>query len=490
VTFVPDSATNQNVTWSSDRTDVVTVSNAGVVTGMAAGNATITATTEDGGFKATCTVTVSSGAANAVENPSFSLAGGDYWGMEILTLSCATDGATVYYTTDGTTPTSASTKYASEIVLRSSQTVKAIAVKSGMAESDLVSNRFTIAYFGSGEDNFHRPAYFANGIATTLQTPVDKPYGYANNVKLNGGRIICVGYVYEQDNSNTYQPCYWTGTSYHECKLPTSQDANVSVTGGYAYGGFAIDDNGHIYIPGKVVLCTIATDAPGTYSFSSIPCYWVDGEYRALAGSSGNARLIALSKGSPVILGQEEGQPCYWVGDSSTLLAMPSGRTTGSARGLSYIDGAPYITGWNTETVTDSATKTTTSIQYPCYWANGGSPQELSLGSVANIASRGGYVSRVFKSASGDLYAGGYLIGDDYQDTPCYWKNGTCTTLPLPASGANVYGGVSSFQEVNGHVYMMGWYQNGNASNYIECYWLDGIYHTAFAGGNIAITVE
>lgn len=55
--FAPADATNQKVTWSSDNESVATVSN-GVVTGVAPGSAQITATTVDGGYKASCTVTV------------------------------------------------------------------------------------------------------------------------------------------------------------------------------------------------------------------------------------------------------------------------------------------------------------------------------------------------------------------------------------------------------------------------------------------------
>ena len=56
-TVTPNDATNPNVTWSSDRSDVATVEN-GKVTAKAAGTATITVTTEDGGFTDTCQVTV------------------------------------------------------------------------------------------------------------------------------------------------------------------------------------------------------------------------------------------------------------------------------------------------------------------------------------------------------------------------------------------------------------------------------------------------
>ena len=56
-TIQPADATNKAVTWTSDNTGVATVNN-GVVTGVSVGSATITAKTADGGFTATCTVTV------------------------------------------------------------------------------------------------------------------------------------------------------------------------------------------------------------------------------------------------------------------------------------------------------------------------------------------------------------------------------------------------------------------------------------------------
>ena len=56
-TVQPSNATNQNVTWSSDKPEVATVEN-GKVTAKAAGTATITVTTENGNKTATCTVTV------------------------------------------------------------------------------------------------------------------------------------------------------------------------------------------------------------------------------------------------------------------------------------------------------------------------------------------------------------------------------------------------------------------------------------------------
>ncbi|HIS32149.1 MAG TPA: NPCBM/NEW2 domain-containing protein [Candidatus Limivivens intestinipullorum] len=54
----PSDATNKTVKWTSSKTSVAKVSSSGVVTAVGNGTATITATSADGGFKATCKVTV------------------------------------------------------------------------------------------------------------------------------------------------------------------------------------------------------------------------------------------------------------------------------------------------------------------------------------------------------------------------------------------------------------------------------------------------
>ena len=58
-TVLPEDATNQNVTWKSDKPEIATVDANGKVTAVKVGEATITVTTEDGGKTATCKVTVS-----------------------------------------------------------------------------------------------------------------------------------------------------------------------------------------------------------------------------------------------------------------------------------------------------------------------------------------------------------------------------------------------------------------------------------------------
>lgn len=57
-TIAPSSATDKNVTWISDDASVAAVDSNGKITGVAPGRAVITVKTEDGGYSATCTITV------------------------------------------------------------------------------------------------------------------------------------------------------------------------------------------------------------------------------------------------------------------------------------------------------------------------------------------------------------------------------------------------------------------------------------------------
>ena len=72
-TITPANADNQAVTWSSNNTAVATVNQTGKVTGVSAGTATITVTTQDGNKTASCTVTVPDPSADPVAVTGVSL---------------------------------------------------------------------------------------------------------------------------------------------------------------------------------------------------------------------------------------------------------------------------------------------------------------------------------------------------------------------------------------------------------------------------------
>lgn len=76
--------------------------------------------------------------------PTFSPAGGTYASAQTVTLSSATAGAAIKYTTDGSTPTASSATYTTPITVAATTTVRAIAVKGGMTDSTVASASYAI----------------------------------------------------------------------------------------------------------------------------------------------------------------------------------------------------------------------------------------------------------------------------------------------------------------------------------------------------------
>ena len=79
-----------------------------------------------------------------VATPEFSVASGAVDSGTSVTITCSTDGAKIYYTTDGTEPTAESTEYTAAISITEAVTLKAIAVKDGMNDSAVSSASYTI----------------------------------------------------------------------------------------------------------------------------------------------------------------------------------------------------------------------------------------------------------------------------------------------------------------------------------------------------------
>lgn len=131
--------------------------------------------------------------AETCATPTFSPVAGTYTSVQNVTITSATEGATVYYTTDGSTPTTSSAVYASAISVSESMTIKALAAKEGFVNSPVASSAYTIIAFdhaGTETDpysvsdayaaidaNIGLTGVYAKGIVSEIVTAFNSQYG-------------------------------------------------------------------------------------------------------------------------------------------------------------------------------------------------------------------------------------------------------------------------------------------------------------------------
>jgi hypothetical protein len=107
---------------------------------------TLEAIATDAGHANSAVATAKYTITPTVATPTFSPAAGTYNATEAVTISDATAGATIYYTTNGTAPTTASTKYTAAISASTTKTLEAMAVLTGDANSSVATAAYTITH--------------------------------------------------------------------------------------------------------------------------------------------------------------------------------------------------------------------------------------------------------------------------------------------------------------------------------------------------------
>lgn len=141
-----------------------------------------------------------------VATPTFSVAEGTYSSAQSVSISCATSGASIYYTMDGSTPTTSSTPYTGAITVSTTTTLKAIAVKSGMTDSEVATATYTI---NSGSSN-PKFAMIIFDTSSSSGTEITNPKDY----------IIETGKPYV--SSATASKCY---TNYGGVRISSNSNA-------------------------------------------------------------------------------------------------------------------------------------------------------------------------------------------------------------------------------------------------------------------------
>ncbi|MCL2718503.1 MAG: YDG domain-containing protein [Lachnospiraceae bacterium] len=115
-------------------------------------------------------------AATPVASPN----GSKFTGSQSITLSTASNGAKIYYTTNGSNPTAASTEYTGAFIVDNTTQVRAVAVKEGMLDSAVMTANFTKQVPGN-ENKAADAAPLPSPTPAAGQDQNDSPGNNSNN---------------------------------------------------------------------------------------------------------------------------------------------------------------------------------------------------------------------------------------------------------------------------------------------------------------------
>ena len=139
-------------------------------------------------------ISYSVGETTQVSTPKISPAGGEITADTEISISCDTEDASIYYTIDGTDPTTASTLYEAPFKLTSDATVKAIAVKEGLENSSIASATFNLPISYANISEFIAAA---NTNAATISGTVTVVAQHGNYLFIQdeSGKLIVFGSI-------------------------------------------------------------------------------------------------------------------------------------------------------------------------------------------------------------------------------------------------------------------------------------------------------
>jgi hypothetical protein len=184
-----------------------------------------------------------------VAPPVFSPGAGTYTSAQTVTITSATSGASIRYTTDGSTPSeTAGTLYSAPVSISTTTTLKAMAFKTGMTDSTLTSGSYTI---GTPQ------------VAAPMFNPLAGTYTSAQTVTI-------------------------TSTTSSASIAYTTDGSTPTESGGTITHGTALANGGAITISVTTTLKALAFKSGMTDSTVTSGSYTISVVTRSLTGSSGN----------------------------------------------------------------------------------------------------------------------------------------------------------------------------------------------------------
>ena len=241
------------------------------------------------------------GGASSCATPTFTPAAGVYTSAQSVTIGCETAGATIYYTTDGTTPTTSSSVYSTAIPVSTTTTIKAMAAKAGNSNSDVATATYAILGHAGTEADPYTVAdaraaidanagltdVYATGIVSEIVTAYSSEYkNITFNISTDGettsdqlqafrcegienvtdaSKVQVGDIVVIKGNLTKYNSTYEFAQGNQLISLQHSQKATP--TSVWKSGGNAVESI--IITKGGSISATFETNSTGTKSFES-----------------------------------------------------------------------------------------------------------------------------------------------------------------------------------------------------------------------------
>lgn len=141
--------------------------------------------------------------------PTFSPAAGTYIGTQSVTISSTTTGSTIYYTTDGSTPTTSSSHgtagaASATVSVSSSQTLKAIAVKAEANDSEVGTAIYTIISCSSDDFDWDLSTNSYDASPTTELIQWSGTYATMKNERNGSGNTAVNNYIPTSNSSSRF----------------------------------------------------------------------------------------------------------------------------------------------------------------------------------------------------------------------------------------------------------------------------------------------
>jgi hypothetical protein len=156
-----------------------------------------------------------------------------------VTIQDATSGATIYYTTNGTTPTTASTVYTGPISVSASESLEAIAVASGQSASAVATAAYTINSTSSVSSG-------SSSGTSTAAVNYSTGFTSSTNLALVGGPTLAAGALALTDGGHYEARAIWYSTPVNIQRFTTDFTFQITPAAANATDGmtFTIQNQG------------------------------------------------------------------------------------------------------------------------------------------------------------------------------------------------------------------------------------------------------